>query len=111
MISTKSMMSSLIGAAILISTALPTPALAKNSAAQNAALDQMALQMYIQQNSNVQTQAILAQQQALANYNAAQAAWATQHYTPVTNVNYVYPNSYVNGSVYYHHNWHHGRRI
>jgi len=35
----------------------------------------MAMQMYMQQQANTQTQALLAQQQAQANYAAAQAAW------------------------------------
>ena len=89
---TNSMMSLLLGAATIAGLALPAPVLAKNSAAQNAALDQMALQMYMQQQQ--QNQSVLAQQAAQSNYNAAQAAWAAQQSTPLTNVNYGYGNGY-----------------
>lgn len=92
MINKKLMASILVGAATLMSTALPTPALAKGSAAQNAALDMMAMQIYMQQQANAQNQAILAQEQAQANYNAAQAAWTAANSYPVqTVVSYAAP--------------------
>jgi len=81
MINKKMMTSLLIGAATLIGTALPTPALANNN---NAALNMMAMQMYMQQQANAQQQTILAQQQANANYAAAQAAWAANTVQPTT---------------------------
>jgi hypothetical protein len=94
MISSKAAMSILIGAATLLGTMLPVPALAKNTAAQNAALDQMAMQMYLQQQANTQNQALLSQQQAQANLNAGNSTWAAQQYWPVTGVNYAYQNPY-----------------
>jgi len=48
------------------------------------------MQMYMQQQANTQTQALLAQQQAQANYAAAQAAWAANT-IPQTQVSYVTP--------------------
>lgn len=93
-------MSVVAGVAILASTALPPAALAKNSAAQNAALNQMALQMYLQQQANTQNQA-LAQQQSYYN---GQAVWNNRLNTPWTGVNYANPyannayNGYVNST-------------
>jgi hypothetical protein len=96
-----------VGAAALIGTSIPTPALANNN---NAALNMMAMQMYMQQQANAQTQAILAQQQAQANYAAAQAAWAANT-IPQTQVSYMTPQPvYVQSPqvVYVNHAFHGG---
>jgi len=95
----KKLISLLAGAVSVAAATLPAPALANNNN-NNTALNQMAMQMYMQQQTNGQTQAILAQQQSIANYNAAQAAWAAQHtYVPASNVNYTYPTSYYSNQV------------
>jgi len=94
---TKKMMASLLaGAATLVGTILPTPALASNN---NQALNMMAMQMYMQQQANAQQQTILAQEQAQATYNAAQAAWAANT-VPQTTVAYYAPQPYCAAPVY-----------
>ena len=77
MISTNSIMSLLVGTAALIGTALPTPALARND--NNAALNQMAMQMYMQQQANAQNQAILAQ------HPIREESWAEALAVPAAN--------------------------
>ncbi len=88
MLKVKLMAGILVGAVAFVSMA--SPALAKDP--NGYAANQMAMQMWMNQQANNQQNAAYAQQQANDNYNAAQYAWATRT-VPPANSNGYYGNN------------------
>lgn len=111
----KNLIAGLFVAAILAGAVIPTPALARNN--NNAALNALAMQMYVQQQQTQQQEALLAQQQAAAQQAYAQANWQAIQAQAVQNnpacsrwsslTSSYYPTSWTNQANRY---WHELRR-